>query len=236
MFNIKFYTQIKVIFFLFFYPFLDKKFKEFIIYLINNYKFSHSQIFQDIFVYFFSNFKNKGFFIEIGGADGINISNTYLLEKKFYWTGIISEPNPLHKLSNLKNRKAILDTNIIDHKDSKKKIFYISNDSFNSSVKKNKKYKRKISLRALSLNSLLKKYKSPKNIDYISIDTEGSEYDILKEFNFKKYKVNIFTIEHNFNILKRNNILKIMERNNYIRIFKNLSYMDDWYIKKNLKI
>jgi FkbM family methyltransferase len=233
MLNIKFYTHIKIIFFLFFYPFLDKRFKKFIIYLIKNYRFSHSQIFQDIFVYFFSNFKKQGFFIEIGAADGIKISNTYLLEKKFYWKGIISEPNPVHKFSNLTNRKAVLDTNIIDHKDYNKKIFYISNDPFNSSVKKNKKYKKKIYLRAISLNSLLKKYKSPKSIDYISIDTEGNEYNILKKFNFKKYNVNIFTIEHNFNVLKRNKILKIMKRNNYIRIFKNLSYMDDWYIKKN---
>jgi len=233
MFNIKFYTQVKVISFLFLYPFLGKRLKEFIIYLIKNFKFSHSQIFQDIFVHFFSNFKHGGFFIEIGAADGINISNTYLLEKKFNWNGIISEPNPVHKFSNLMNRKAILDTNIIDHKDYNKKYFYISDDSFNSSVKKNKKYKKKISLTAISLNSLLKKYKSPKTIDYISIDTEGNEFNILKNFNFKKYNVNIFTIEHNFNVLKRNKILKIMKRNNYIRIFKNLSYMDDWYIKKN---
>jgi FkbM family methyltransferase len=233
MFNIKIYTRIKIISFLFFYPFLEKRFKEFIIYLIKNYKLSHSQIFQDIFVHFFSNFKRKGYFIEIGAADGINISNTYLLEKKFYWTGILSEPNPLHKFSNLTNRKAILDTNIIDYKDYNNKYFYISDDSFNSSVKNNKKYKKKISLKAISLNSLLKKYKSPKNIDYISIDTEGNEYNILKNFNFKKYNINIFTIEHNFNFSKRNKILKIMKNNNYIRIFKNLSYMDDWYIKKD---
>jgi FkbM family methyltransferase len=233
MFNIKFYTRVKIISFLFLYPFLDKRFKEFIIYLIKNFKLSHSQIFQDIFVHYFSNFKREGYFIEIGAADGINISNTYLLEKKFYWTGIISEPNPIHKFSNLTNRKAILDTNIIDHKDYNNKYFYMSDDSFNSSIKKNKKYKKKISLKAISLNSLLKKYKSPKNIDYISIDTEGNEYNILKNFNFKKYNINIFTIEHNFNVFKRNKILTIMKRNNYIRIFKNLSYMDDWYIKKD---
>jgi FkbM family methyltransferase len=212
MFNIKIYTRIKIISFLFFYPFLEKRFKEFIIYLIKNYKLSHSQIFQDIFVHFFSNFKRKGYFIEIGAADGINISNTYLLEKKFYWTGILSEPNPLHKFSNLTNRKAILDTNIIDYKDYNNKYFYISDDSFNSSVKNNKKYKKKISLKAISLNSLLKKYKSPKNIDYISIDTEGNEYNILKNFNFKKYNINIFTIEHNFNFSKRNKILKNYEK------------------------
>lgn len=233
MFNIKFYTQIKIIIFILFYPFLTKKIKKFIIFFVKNYKLSKSQIYQDIFVYFFSNLKKNGFFLEIGAADGVNISNTYLLEKKFNWIGIICEPNPIHKLSNLTNRKAKLDTNIIDCKDSHKKYLYMNDDIFNSSIKNDKKYKKKIYLKTLSLNSLLNKYKSPKTIDYISIDTEGNEYSILKSFNFKKYNVKIFTIEHNFNNAKRNSILKIMKKNNYIRILKNLSYMDDWYIKKD---
>jgi FkbM family methyltransferase len=233
MFNIKFYTKIKIVIFFLFYPFFTKKIKKFIIFLIKNYKLSHSQIYQDIFVYYFSNLKKKGFFIEIGAADGINISNTYLLEKKFHWNGIICEPNPIHKLSNLTNRKAILDTNIIDYKGFKKKCFYMNDDTFNSSINKNKKYKKKIYLKTISLNFLLNKYKCPKIIDYISIDTEGNEYSIVKNFNFKKFNVKIFTIEHNFNNSKRNNIFKIMKKNNYIRVLQNLSYMDDWYIKKN---
>jgi FkbM family methyltransferase len=233
MFNIKFYTKIKIVFFLLFYPFLTQKIKKFIIFLIKNYKLSHSQIYQDIFVYFFSNVKRKGFFIEIGAADGVNISNTYLLEKKFYWDGIICEPNPVHKLSNLINRKAILDTNIIDYKDFNKKYFYMNDDTFNSSINKNKKYKKKIYLKTISLNFLLNKYKCPRTIDYISIDTEGNEYSILRNFNFKKYNVKIFTIEHNFNNSKRKNIFRIMKKNNYVRVLQNLSYMDDWYIKKD---
>jgi hypothetical protein len=68
-------------------------------------------------------------------------------------------------------------------------------------------------------------------IDYISIDTEGNELEILKNFNFKKFKVNILTIEHNFNEINRKEILKIMKKNNYIRVHKKISYMDDWYIK-----
>ena len=233
MFNIKFYTKIKIIIFLFFFLFLDKKFKKFIIFLIKNYKLSHSQIYQDIFVYFFSNLKTNGYFVEIGAADGITISNTYLLEKKFYWDGIICEPNPIHKFSNLTNRNAVLDTNIIDYKDFNNKYFYMNDDTFNSSINKKKNYIKKIYLKTISLNSLLKKYNSPKNIDYISIDTEGNEYSILRNFNFKKYNVKIFTIEHNFNNSKRSNILNIMNKNNYIRVFQKLSYMDDWYIKKD---
>ena len=46
---------------------------------------SYSQIGQDLEVLKFYNFKENGFFIEIGASDGISLSNTYLLEKNFNW-------------------------------------------------------------------------------------------------------------------------------------------------------
>ena len=69
-----------------------------------------------------------------------------------------------------------------------------------------------------------------KFVDYISIDTEGNEYQILKNFNFNKNKINIFTIEHNFEKDKRKKIYNLLTKNNYKRIFTNISYLDDWYI------
>ena len=85
---------------------------------------------------------------------------------------------------------------------------------------------------AISLNALIEKYQLGKNIDYISIDTEGNELDIIKNFNFKKFNVKIFTFEHNFKKNKREIIYKILKKNNYERMFKYISYMDDWYVKK----
>ena len=50
----------------------------------------------------------------------------------------------------------------------------------------------------ISLNDLLDFYNAPKLIDYISIDTEGSELDIIQNFDFKKRTINIISIEHNY--------------------------------------
>ena len=58
----------------------------------------------------------------------------------------------------------------------------------------------------ICLNHLIEFHNFDRNIDYISIDTEGNELNIIKKFNFKKYSVNFFTIEHNFNNESRKKI------------------------------
>ena len=65
------------------------------------------------------------------------------------------------------------------------------------------------SLKVISLNYLFKKFNLKNKVDYISIDTEGNEYEIVKNFNFKENNVKLFTVEHNFDKKKRHNIFKI---------------------------
>lgn len=90
----------------------------------------------------------------------------------------------------------------------------------------------------VSLNDLLQDYAAPKNIDYLSIDTEGSEYEILKNFNFKEYNFRVITIEHNYNQY-RDKIHRLFAENGYRRILPEVSLYDDWYVlnefKKNLE-
>jgi hypothetical protein len=226
--NLKLYSEIKIyLMYFFFYA----KYKNFFTFIINNKKKSRSQIFQDLFAYFFTNFKKKGTFIEIGGGDGVNLSNTYILEKKFKWKGIICEPDNRLHANILAKRKCFLETRPISGYSNKNIYFFFkglydsyTKNNYNSSAKK---------LKSISLNDLIKKYQLGKNIDFISIDTEGNELDIIKNFDFKKYKVKIFTIEHNFKKTVRDNIYKILTKNNYERVFKYISYMDDWYIKRS---
>ena len=55
-------------------------------------KFSKSQISQDLFVINEFDYIEDGYFVEIGAADGLNLSNTYMLEKNFNWKGVVVEP------------------------------------------------------------------------------------------------------------------------------------------------
>jgi hypothetical protein len=106
--NLYLYTQIKIYFA---YIFLLTKNKNFFKFIIDNKKISKSQIFQDLFVCFFSNLKRNGTYIEIGGGNGVDLSNTYILEKKFKWKGVICEPDIRLHAKILAKRKCFLETN-----------------------------------------------------------------------------------------------------------------------------
>ena len=225
--TLNFYTKIKIIIF---NLLIFSKHIDFYRFLLQNFKISKSQVFQDLFVMFYLNKKKKGYFIEIGGGNGIDISNSFILEKKFNWKGMICEPNIYLQENIKKNRSAKLIANPITDKSIKKVSFYMNKDPYQSSLNKSKIGDEKIILNSYSLNDLILNRKTNSDIDYISIDTEGNEYKILKNFDFKKFNIKIFTIEHNFEKTKRKKIYEIMIRNNYKRVFKNISYMDDWYL------
>ena len=81
--------------------------------LIQYYSFSKSEFIQDLFVLNKLNFKRRGFFVEIGASDGENYSNTYLLEKKFGWNGILCEPNKNYIKQLKKKRNAYVVTKAV---------------------------------------------------------------------------------------------------------------------------
>lgn len=208
-------------------------------YCLENYSFSKSQLFQDLLVTFILDGKKNGFFVEFGATNGIELSNTFLLEKNFGWTGILAEPAKFWHSDLEASRDAKIDFRCVWSESGKQLLFSEANERELSTIQsfvnadqhsEARKGSNEYSVDTISLNDLLAFHQAPLNIDYISVDTEGSEFDILKEFDFKKYDVTLFTIEHNFTN-QRANIFSLMEANGYSRIFERFSKWDDWYLK-----
>ncbi len=105
---------------------------------------------------------------------------------------------------------------------------YSSIDAFGSQVAK--RHGQRYAVETISLRDLLTKYNAPRRIDYISIDTEGSEFEILSPFDFDEYEFGVLTIEHNFGP-HRDKIFRLLTRAGYMRKFENLSGLDDWYVR-----
>ena len=85
----------------------------------------------------------------------------------------------------------------------------------------------------VSLIDLLKMYDAPRFVEYLSIDTEGSEYDILSAFDWESYRFGLISVEHNFTN-NRERIERLLTANGYRRILTDLSKFDDWYVAEGL--
>ena len=205
-------------------------------------KRSRSQFSQDVFVISelqLMNINQVGFFVEFGATDGISLSNSYLLEKDFGWNGILSEPAKTWHKSLQENRSCNLDLRCVTGASGEELTFNETLDGVYSTIDKysnldNHHQKRldgrKYTVTSISLNNLLIEFSAPKTIDYLSIDTEGGEYEILKALNFSEWSIKIITVEHNFEN-KRAEIHKLLNSNGYRRVLENYTYVDDWYIK-----
>lgn len=201
---------------------------------------SKSQLKQDLFVLAELDFKKNGFFVEFGATNGIDLSNTYLLENEFGWDGILAEPAKCWHNDLKTNRSCSVETNCV-WSDSKSILNFnqvddaaylstVSTYSNSDSHSKLREVCQNYKVNTISLNDLLDKYNAPKKIDYLSIDTEGSEYEILSNFDFTKYEFSIITCEHNFTPL-RQKIFDLLTKEGYVRKYVGLSKWDDWYVK-----
>ena len=199
---------------------------------------SHSQLGQDVEVIKFYNDKENGFFIEIGASDGIELSNTYLLETKYKWNGICCEPIPSRFEKLVVNRPNSICINEAVYNQSGLQVtFDIAGgnadmlsgiaehiDFHKSTVDSNKST---IQVNTISLLDVLEKAKAPSFIDYMSLDTEGSELEILKAFNFEKYTFGLIDVEHNYVEPRRSEIKTLLLSNGYI--YKGENKWDDMY-------
>ena len=220
---------------------IDKLF-DFIL-TLNGGENSKSQFKQDVFALMVNKFKEGGYFVEFGATNGCDISNTYILEKQFGWRGVLAEPAKTWHKNLIKNRDCNVEFDCVWHTSGELLDFDMVKDGatlstlsiFSNSDEHAKARQEKTTyvVNTISLIALLKKYNAPKEIDYLSVDTEGSELDILSAFDFNEYRFNCITIEHNFTE-NREKLKFLLEQNGYKRVFEHLSKWDDWYIAESL--
>lgn len=196
-----------------------------------------SQLGQDLKVLEFYKHKKDGFFVEVGASDGINLSNTYILETSYNWHGICVEPIPSTFNELVKNRpRSTCISNAVYSTTGEIVKFDIANaynllsgisthiDCHKETVNRNKNT---IDVETITLIDLLDKCGAPKHIDYLSIDTEGSEYEILRAFDFSKYTFGLIDVEHNYIEPRRSQIRELLTANGYIYLGENK--WDDMY-------
>jgi|694.fasta_scaffold44953_4 FkbM family methyltransferase len=199
---------------------------------------SRSQLGQDLWVLEQLGWKRGGFFVEFGATDGVLLSNSWLLEKHFGWKGICAEPNPkLFKRLQM-NRSCVLSPACV-YRTSGESMSFVLADAFGGieDLGLNDEHTNRrvayasaghiIQVTTTSLLDLLEQNEAPPIIDYLSIDTEGSELAILEGFDWSAYHIRCITVEHNFTN-QRQLIRNLLESQGYTA---REAQWDDYYFK-----
>jgi FkbM family methyltransferase len=202
---------------------------------------SQSQLFQDMLVVLLLQGKRNGYFVEFGATDGISLSNSHVLESRLQWKGILAEPARIwHERLKL-NRAAAIDKRCVWNKSGETLTFFEATVAELSTVadyrdrdfnKEGRVAGKSYDVETVSLNDLLESHHAPTEIDYMSVDTEGSEFLILDAFDFQKYQVKIITVEHNFCEPDRRQLFDLLTGKGFVRILDAFSKFDDWYVQK----
>lgn len=201
---------------------------------------SRAQLRQDIFALSELQFKKDGYFVEFGATNGVDLSNTWLMENHFNWTGILAEPARIWHEALRRNRTCAIDERCVWSVTGESLRFaeVPSSPEFSTlqSFAENDMHKTLRSghddyeVATISLNDLLREHGAPHAIDFLSIDTEGSEFEILSTLDFDTYQMGVIVVEHNFSA-NRDRIKGLLEAHGYVRKWETISHVDDWYVR-----
>lgn len=186
----------------------------------------------------------NGIFVDVGAHDGFSLSNTFFFESVRGWTGLCIEPNPevYGRLS--ANRKCQTEQVAIGAYQGTVEFAVVNGPDMLSGVKSrsNSRHRQRIKAEIEAVNGSLTVIEVPlrtlqslldahniSNIDLLTIDTEGSELDVLRGIDFIRTRVSCIVIERNY---ESGPIPKFLKNNGFVRLMA-LAW-DDIYIREDL--
>jgi FkbM family methyltransferase len=167
--------------------------------------------------------KRKGFYVDVGAYDPIRFSNT----KRFYeqgWNGINIEPDPRRSKKFRQDRPRDITLNVgIANKTGLLSFFTFEPETLSTfSQKSAAKYQKqgfnlvrttKVPVRTLA--SVLRKY-AKNEIDFLSVDTEGYDFEVLQSNDWKKFSPKIICIEQH-----DRHVEQLLRQQKYTKAFQN---------------
>lgn len=205
---------------------------------------STSQLGADLWVLFELDELREGYFVEFGAGDGHFLSNTWLLEAHYGWSGILAEPNATvfptlqaHRPLCTTDPRAVYreggttQTLIVADIGVLSALSEFAEEDEHAEARRGGK---EIQVETVTLNQLLEDHNAPDHINYLSLDTEGGELEILQGFDFERRTVDLISVEHNYEP-SRQSIQTLLDARGYERVFADFSNFDDWYVRRDLR-
>jgi len=161
--------------------------------------------------------KENGFFIELGANDGLAQSNTAFFEFTRKWRGILIEPSVNAYDSCVKNRPASICVNaacVSDTYDSATICGDFDGGLMSSVNGERYGQTTNVSVPAMTLEAILDKHNAPLEPEFLSVDAEGYELNILRGLRLKRYRPTCILVEIYTN--EYDDIYSFMTENGYI--------------------
>lgn len=192
-----------------------------------------SQNGEDFLLWNFFGKKTNGFYVDVGAFDGIHLSNSLSFEQKG-WSGICIEPHPAYfrLCKHSRNRAICINAACVDN-DSEDTVEFFSEElgllsgtccDREEDVKTRYKNRglmfkgfNKIKVPAVTLNNTLVKYLPPgTEIDFISIDVEGTELEVLRGLDINMFRPRVIILEANSEKTKASIDDHLVKLNGYV--------------------
>lgn len=198
---------------------------------------ARSQIGQDLFALVASDFKRNGFFVEIGATNGIELSNTWVLERSLDWSGILVEPAKMWGKELRANREAAIDDRAVWTQSGISLQFLeasvLSTLSEFSERGDHQRSGTSYEVTTVTPKDLLVQHGAPNSIDFLSVDVEGAELHVLRSFPFDEYSVGSVCVEHNFTG-DREKIDQLLAGKGFKKVLARYSTIDSWFVSPEI--
>lgn len=192
----------------------------------------YSQLGQEAFVVGFTDGAVGLKYLELGAYDPYLLSNTATLRQSFGWTGLSVDPNPevLEKFAIANLEHSFLNAGVAG-KDTNAVL--IKNGAMShTQIVSNDEGENSENIHLVGIENIVRDLSQ---IDYLSIDIEGGEVEVLKHFPFGRIKPSIITIEHNFRETDRFAIKEFLSAKGYREFLPNLTDFESWFVLEDLE-
>lgn len=198
---------------------------------------ARGQLLQDMFALLATGFRRGGCFVEVGVGDGEHLSNTHLLKKHYGWTGLLVEPNASSHASIRACRSARLDVRAAAAITGAQLMFeeVVGEGELSRLVGRDghavdEDRLRRYSVESVRLTEALAAAAMPAHIDFLSLDTEGAELDVLAGLDHSAFSFSAMAIEHNFRPGVLNKLHAILAPHGYRQVLAEISAFDAWFV------
>lgn len=184
--------------------------------------------------------KQEGFYVEIGAYDGVEMSNTYYFER-LGWRGILVEADPelAEQCRQARPKSAVVNCAVVGPDALPVVSFEISEECRGLSALNldddhlariqhytGRQQIRRITVSAMTLDQILQAH-NPQAIDFLTIDVEGFEWEVLRGFTISRWHPHLVIIERN-TTLPESRIMRYLHKHDYL--YYRTTGVNDWFL------